>query len=401
MRLSFTIYIRLAVIGTLIFIAFWCSHYIDNRHNQAQLVGLYGLAPIDINCPRDGQFSIKPSLGNLVQSNEVLMTFQSEGLSLLKRRFKKEMLRNTNAIKTRLIKDKLLLQDQTLQAQSLLKAKSAQLWADRGERLKLEAQISALAQGIKGLKKAVKRGRAPLKDLVQIQADLKSAKVQIKPKKNQEFAMQTLVQELEVVQSLRRGDAVKTETYLNEQDLLTAHQNEIKAWQEDLEDLNKKIESLETIRAPITGIIIKQRSDVDYKQAQRCLAGETMLTIQPTQASIRLWQIDRLDQQVQPGEQIELRIESELLLDSPTLQIEIKLVDQGLTLLPDSLQTQASQAAAQFAWFGDLPKVYGIRIEADIKPLNNLTNNESGDLGIIRNKIPWGLSFQTTGIGKK
>ena len=89
MRLSFTIYIRLAVIGTLIFIAFWCSHYIDNRHNQAQLVGLYGLAPIDINCPRDGQFSIKPSLGNLVQSNEVLMTFQSEGLSLLKRRFKK------------------------------------------------------------------------------------------------------------------------------------------------------------------------------------------------------------------------------------------------------------------------------------------------------------------------
>lgn len=391
------------MVFVLICSAFLWSQFIDYNHHQAKLVGIYGLAPIRVICPRDGQFSLGSSLDSLVQVDEVLASFKSEQFTLLKLRFQKEAARNIKEIKTRLIRVRLDLQEKTIQAQTIAKTKSAELWAYKGRRLKLEAQISALTQGIKGLKKAVKRGRAPLRDLVQVQADLKAAKVQVKPQKNQEFALQTLVQELEGDHSLIHENPVQAQgvkSDLSYQDLVGAHQDEIKAWQASVESLNQAISELEVIRAPTTGILIQQRSDISHKYPQSCLAGETIFSIQPVQTSLRLWQVDKLDNNLQQGREFELRIESEQLLTHPRLQVKITHRDQHLSLLPESLQVKANQALIQSALFGDLPKVYGIKFEAEIQDLNPIIIKTANGFDLPKNNLPWGLTFNTTWTSK-
>ena len=401
MRAGFTLYMRLSVILSLICLAFFWSIFAEKHYSKGKLVGLYGLAPISVFCPRDGRFVLKSDLNTYVQESQEIATFQSEELMLLKQRLVKEVQQNINEIKVRVLETKLALQEKTIQAKNLAKTKSAELWAYRGQRLKLEAEIAALNRGVKGLKKAVSRGRAPLKDLIQVQADIKSAQVQINPQKNREFALQVLVQDLEKNQiQISRGSSksgsnadtnLASEMSLSHEDMLSAQEKEIEAWQHSLSELNQLIEVLEHIRAPSSGLIINNRSDVDYSQPQSCLAGGTLLTIQPTKARLRLWQLDQLDQKLKLGQQLEIQIESELLSAPLQLKIMIIKLDPGLTMLPQSLQTQANQSLAKGTFFGELPLIYGIGLEAEI-----LGSGELGASQLFKSTdtdIPWGLPF--------
>ncbi len=377
-------YLRALVIIGLIFSAYLWLELMSPYQAKTKIVGIYGLAPVSVRCPQAGQVSMISSPGDYVNQNDIIARFQSRELRLLKHNLEQSVIRKQKEIEAKIVEENLAQQQMRLQTEGLAKQKSRDLWALKGARLKLEAQINALNKGIKNIQKAVKKGRAPVRDLVWAQAELKSAQVQVGPQKNQEFTVQTQLQNLE--KSLDLHSATEKQAPLNHQDLLKAYQAELKAWQQSQEHLNHYIDGVETIRAPTSGLISHLNLAL---KGQSCLAGEPLATIQPKQETVRLWQVNQLDQPFKHGQNLTIHLESPLLVDSPQYHVKVINVAQQVNVLPDLLQIQGSQTLGQQALFGELPKVYGLMFEAEITDLDDDTTEQN-------TQIPWGLPFSVS-----
>ena len=67
-------------------------------------------------------------------------------------------------------------------------------------------------------------------------------------------------------------------------------------------------------------------------------------------------------------------------------------------MLPQSLQTQANQSLIKGSFFGELPQIYGIGLEAEIEKSSNLDGTQLSQP--INPIMPWGLPFHISWLSK-
>ena len=370
MSSSLSLYARSLFVLIAVAVSLLWSQAIEQSSSGPLLFGVYGQAPITIKCPRDGSFQALLTRGDSVQRGQNMFHFQSDHLRLLRREVTHKGLELSAELKRSLITAD---QDFDLNASQRLDRvhqRQANLWGYRAQRAQAQAKIQALTQELGGLRGAVKSGAAPLRDLLTVKAEIKSAQALIKPLKNQEFSQG----------SERQGEI--EELKRAQESLHSAYQDELASWRQAEQTLEALIQELELISSPVDGVVMIAQPDESRRGS--CLAGETLMTIQPTQTVVRLWQVTLLDQPVEIG--LSLRAYSALpsqMKTHMTLNADVTWMSSKMDILPPELQSIAQKELGLTPLFGAPTAVYGRAIEAHLSPSIDHSN--------VRIQAPWGL----------
>lgn len=209
-------------------------------------------------------------------------------------------------------------------------------------------------------------------------------RAQLTPIKNQEFVFNQAFTELS---KEKNGVSHQEQVEKYSTDLVKVIEAEIALWQKKHDELESLLIKLDQIRMPFKAVISYVHPSAQQKL--HCRAGVPLMTLQPLDQVVRLWQIDHFDDVIVKN--TKLKLQSQEL--RKTQQAEhlgvVQAVGPQLQLLPESLQVFAQQKLGLQPLFGQATLVRGLPIKVNLQE----KDTEQGQTGF---NLPWGMMILGT-----
>ena len=346
-------------------------------HNQSRLVnenavffGLYGDDPLSLSCVDVGKVKLDGlTLGQRVSAGQRVGTlFIDRRQELLTRQIREHRQSLSRLESARSLTFESIKGSQTERVISEAKQK-ASLWEAKRARASAKAKLKSLQGSLPRLRTMVSQGALAVADLERLIAEEKSLHAELSPLNHKTDTLNKATQgELKSVQTSQLA-LEEVEAKLEE---------ELHLWREQLKELEREREEGTGIFSPRDAVISDLPFAVSSTPIRSCLAGETLIILQPVEQRVRLWQVTRLNHKVLRSEKLNLKALSHTRSALNSLgSVSVEGSGERLEILPPSLQRLAAERIGIMSIFSDPPTIYGIRVEGRLIEAKELS-------------LPWG-----------